>query len=403
MLVLSLFVFPYYLSSINLNNAFLKIVGKFKSKFYLLGPNIDGITPGFAEKYDAEFYKSDFSLVDCNVIDLSDRFDFSQSSQKLDNSKLPVLFDLLDKLENEQTLIYCSTPARARRFAKKYFEHLYKQGNKGNVQLPLIEWINKNISSDWSLAKELSYGVAIHDGSLQKHIGASIIKYFNDGRLRCIFCTSTIIEGVNTSAKNVILLDGQKGGKPIDFFDYSNIKGRSGRLMEHYVGNIYNFVTTPPQERIVIDIPFIEQDSAILTDEILINIPQENIKPQVSDRYNKLRNIPEDLMQIIKTNGVSVNGQMSIYYALQRDITVHQQLISWTQMPSWDALMYVLSLAENNLFNFQDRHGVLSVKQLVRYLNLYRKHKNIMAIVSGRIPMSSSPMDSCAILPLISD
>lgn len=101
-----------------LNNAFLKIVGKFKSKFYLLGPNIDGITPGFAEKYDAEFYKSNYSLVDCNVIDLSDRFDFSLSSRSLDNKKLPVLYELLDKLENEQTLIYCSTPARARRFAK---------------------------------------------------------------------------------------------------------------------------------------------------------------------------------------------------------------------------------------------------------------------------------------------
>ena len=44
-----------------------------------------------------------------------------------------------------------------------------------NNQLPLIEWINKNVSPEWSLAKELQYGVAIHDGSLQKHIGASII------------------------------------------------------------------------------------------------------------------------------------------------------------------------------------------------------------------------------------
>ena len=196
-----------------LNNAFLKIVGKFKSKFYLLGPNIDGITPGFAEKYNAEFYKSDFSLVDCNVIDLSSNFDFSLSSRSLDKTKLPVLYELLDKLKNEQTLIYCSAPARARRFAKGYFEHLYKQGQKPNVQLPLIEWINKNVNPNWSLAKVLGYGVAIHDGSLQKHIGASIIKYFNDGLLRCIFCTSTIIEGVNTSAKNVILFDGQKGGK----------------------------------------------------------------------------------------------------------------------------------------------------------------------------------------------
>ena len=52
-----------------LNNAFLKVVNKFHPRFYFLGPNIDGITDGFAEKYDAIFYKSDFSLVDCNVID----------------------------------------------------------------------------------------------------------------------------------------------------------------------------------------------------------------------------------------------------------------------------------------------------------------------------------------------
>lgn len=68
-------------------------------------------------------------------------------------------------------------------------------------------------------------------------------------------------------------------------------------------------------------------------------------------------------------------------YALQRDIATNQHLISWSQMPSWDALVYVLSLSENNLFSFQDRHGVLSVKQLARYLNLYRKHRNIMVIV----------------------
>lgn len=360
-----------------LNNAFLKIVGKFKSKFYLLGPNIDGITPGFAEKYDAEFYKSNYSLVDCNVIDLSDRFDFSLSSRSLDNKKLPVLYELLDKLENEQTLIYCSTPARARRFAKGYFEHLYKRRKKPDVQLPLIEWINKNISSNWSLAKELSYGVAIHDGSLQKHIGVSIIKYFNDGLLRCIFCTSTIIEGVNTSAKNVVLFDGQKGGKPIDFFDYSNIKGRSGRLMEHYVGTIYNFVPVPQRESIVIDIPFYEQDKKILSNEILINIERADVQQQVIDRYNKLYEIEPGLMEIIKKNGTNVNGQMNIYYALQRDInTFKYQNISWSQMPNWEKLLYVLHLAENNIFSFESKHTVFSCEQLARYIDMYRKSKN---------------------------
>ena len=54
-----------------LNNAFLRIVNKYNSKFYLLGPNIDGITEGFADKYNAVFFKSSYSLVDCDVIDKS--------------------------------------------------------------------------------------------------------------------------------------------------------------------------------------------------------------------------------------------------------------------------------------------------------------------------------------------
>lgn len=365
-----------------LNNAFLKIVGKFKCKFYLLGPNIDGITPGFAEKYDAIFYKSDFSLVDCTVVDLSSDFNFSLTPRSLDKQKLPRLYKLLDELKNQKTLVYCSTPARARRFARGYLEHLCEQGLKPNIQLPLIEWINKNISPDWSLSKELSYGLAIHDGSLQKHIGASIIKYFNDGLLRCIFCTSTIIEGVNTSAKNVILFDGQKGGKDIDFFDYSNIKGRSGRLMEHYVGTIYNFVPAPKRESIVIDIPFFEQDRKTLSDEILINIEKADVRQQVVDRYNKLYEIEPALIEIVKKNGTSVNGQMNIYYALQRDINTSQyHNIAWSQMPNWDKLLYILTLAENNIFTFESKHAVVSCKQLARYIDMYRKSKSIMLII----------------------
>lgn len=367
-----------------LNNAFLKIVGKFKSKFYLLGPNIDGITPGFAEKYNAEFYKSDFSLVDCNVIDLSGKFDFSLSERSLDKQKLLVLYKLLDKLKNEQTLIYCSTPARARRFAKGYFEHLCEQGKEPNIKLPLIEWINKNVNPNWSLSKELAYGLAIHDGSLQKHIGASIIKYFNDGLLRCIFCTSTIIEGVNTSAKNVVLFDGKKGGKDIDFFDYSNIKGRSGRMMEHYVGTIYNFVRAPKKESIVIDIPFYEQNRKVLSNEILINIKKSDVQPQVVDRYNKLYEIEPELMKIIKKNGTSVDGQMNIYNALQSDInTSKYHNIAWTQMPKREAIIYILKLAENNILNFKSKHAVLSYKQLALYIEMYIKSRNIMSIVKN--------------------
>lgn len=365
-----------------LNNAFLKIVNKYNCKFYFLGPNIDAISNGFAEKYNAVFYKSDFSLVDCNVINLYSKINWTTSDQQNDKQKIKLLCNLLDSLKDEQTLIYCSTPARARRFAKAYLDHLIESSDLTQNSLPLIEWIDKNISSKWSLSKGLQQKIAIHDGSLQRHIATSIIRYFNEGKLRCIFCTSTIIEGVNTSAKNVVLFDGKKGGKDIDFFDYSNIKGRSGRLMVHYIGKIFNFCVPPEKETIVIDIPFHEQDPNIITDEILVNIPSTDVKNDTFERYKELHSIMPELLEIIKRNGVSIYGQMNIYYALERDINTSMYYnIAWSQAPNWDKLCYVLGLAEKNLFDFESRHGVVSVKQLVRYINQYRKNKSIMDIV----------------------
>jgi len=54
-----------------LNNAFNLLVNKRKSKFYLLGPNIEDISEGFAKEYNAEFVKTRYSLVDNKVIDMS--------------------------------------------------------------------------------------------------------------------------------------------------------------------------------------------------------------------------------------------------------------------------------------------------------------------------------------------
>ncbi|KLU60302.1 ski2-like helicase [Peptococcaceae bacterium CEB3] len=362
-----------------LNNAFLKIVGNCNSSFYFLGPNIDGITTGFAEKYNAVFYKSDFSLVDCNVIDMTSKIDHSKTGKALEEEKITHLCSLLDSLKDEQTLVYCATPARARRFAKSYLDYLVSKGESSTINLPLVEWIDSNISTEWSLSEELRHGISIHDGSLQKHIGTSIIKYFNDGLLHCIFCTSTIIEGVNTSAKNVILFDGKKGGKDIDFFDYSNIKGRSGRLMEHYVGNIYNFVAPPPKEAVLIDIPFFEQNP--VSDEILVNIPESDIHDDMLSRYQELHQTQSELLDIIERNGVSIDGQLNIYYQLEQDVnTSKYNDIAWAQMPNWNEMQYILGLAENELFHI-DHHGISSVRQLALYLNQYRTSKNIMYIV----------------------
>lgn len=58
------------------------------------------------------------------------------------------------------------------------------------------------------------------------------------GKPHILLSTTTITEGVNTSAKNLIVAKDTKGGKPLKKFDAQNISGRAGRFLQHYKGRV---------------------------------------------------------------------------------------------------------------------------------------------------------------------
>ena len=334
--------------SSSLNNAFNYILRTYSPKFYMLGPNIDGISEGFADRDDAVFIKSDYSLVDSKTIDIYKDYkgEFGKRGKKA-RFKEEVLFDLLHKLENEQTIIYCSSPNRVRNISKKFCNYLSEnEAEVSNHEYPLSTWIIEYVSKEWSILKNLKYDIGVHDGALQKHITTSLIDYFNNGKLKYLFCTSTIIEGVNTSAKNIIYFDENKGSNKVDYFDYSNIKGRAGRMMIHYVGKIFNFNPPPQKEQIIIDIPFFQQNP--IKDEILIQLSEEEVIDKTTAQYVAISSIPENEKQVIKKNGVKVHGQKNIFDILRDDIHSKHELISWNQ-PRYKQLEYVLGLCWDNL------------------------------------------------------
>lgn len=330
-----------------LNNAFHLLLSH-GAQFYLLGPNIDGISLGFADKYNAYFYRTNYSLVDTQEIDIytkhRDKFDHPI---KYKGFKESVLFELLASLSDEQTIVYCSSPERARKLAGQFCEYIQGTGLAEKRSISLVGWIKENIHSSWGMVDCLESGIGIHDGALPKHMNSAVIKYFNEGNLNYLFCTSTIIEGVNTSAKNVVFFDPKKGGRKIDYFDYSNIRGRSGRLMVHYVGKIYNFNKPPKKQNILIDIPFFDQEHA--TPEILIHLDDNEVKDKTSKDYQKIKSIPDIERKIIQKNGLSVGGQQKIIEILQRDIETNHDLIAWTGTPTYDQINYLVSLAWDNL------------------------------------------------------
>lgn len=363
-----------------LNNAFHYVLEKFQCKFMLLGPNVDNISNGFAHKYNAEFFKTDYSLVLNREIDYYSRYRGMFGERGTRKAfKEEKLFELLVKLNNEPTIIFCSSPAKVRKLAKSFMAYLILNGvDIIGEELPLIEWIKNNVSPQWSLVRLLAYSIGIHDGTLPKHITSSIIKYYTTGKLNYLFCTTTIIEGVNTCAKNIIYFDSTKGNKvPIDYFDYCNIKGRAGRLMMHYIGYIYNFNKPPELETTIVDIPFYEQEN--VSDEILINLDEDEMKYPEKEQNQYILNLPQDIKQIFQKNGVSVKGQEIILNEFMKE--ANYQKISWSGKPTYEQLTFILTLAWNNLLRPGESTSPMTIKKLVKLTFDYGNGKSINQLI----------------------
>ena len=75
-------------------------------------------------------------------------------------------------------------------------------------------------------------------------------------KIKSIFCTTTITEGVNTTAKKLIIFDNKKGqnrGGGTNFlskFEVKNMKGRAGRFLHHFVGQVYTITELAKKQEI---------------------------------------------------------------------------------------------------------------------------------------------------------
>ena len=83
--------------------------------------------------------------------------------------------------------------------------------------------------------------MGVHHGLVPKYIQKEIINFFNNGVIDVLISTTTITEGVNTSAKNLLVLNAKKGTKDLKTFDAKNIAGRAGRFLHHYSGRVLIF------------------------------------------------------------------------------------------------------------------------------------------------------------------
>lgn len=166
-----------------------------------------------------------------------DGLDFSKIQSKNNTDKI---FEILKRVKKDETIIYCSRRNLAEDYALKISEkeslYIVEPNDRFNK---LIAHLESKYTKNWCLIKTLKKGIGIHHGTIPKYIQREIISLFNLGVIKCIFSTTTITEGVNTTAKNMIIISHKKGIKDLKRFDILNIMGRAGRFSKHYSGRVF--------------------------------------------------------------------------------------------------------------------------------------------------------------------
>lgn len=158
------------------------------------------------------------------------------------------LFDLITSFSvysnnKTQNLIYCNKIDTAIGLAVKYADKLEDKNDVVLNQLALD--IKNEINEDYYLANLVKKGVAYHVSFLPKSIRIKIEKAYKSGKIKNLFSTSTLMEGVNLPADNLIVTSNRKGTANLSTVDFKNLIGRTGRLRHSMLGNV--FLTIMPE------------------------------------------------------------------------------------------------------------------------------------------------------------
>ena len=215
-----------------LNLAYYNLVA-ISRKYVLLAPFIKGVEN--LDKLDDTpvFYGINYSPVVNEVV----TYPIIDEKDRINKAK-----QLLEKIEGN-TLIYFPTVTELNNFIAQINEPYTTNEDTNPILDEFVTWAKSEIHEKWSVLYAMERGYLVHHGQLPLGIRMLELDLFNneqDNFYQRMLCTATLLEGVNTTAKNIVITKPARGsGNEFDAFDFYNLVGRTGRLFQHYLGKAY--------------------------------------------------------------------------------------------------------------------------------------------------------------------
>ncbi|MDI9853821.1 DEAD/DEAH box helicase [Comamonas sp. 17RB] len=357
--------------AIDLSLAFHKLA-KTGAQFYMLGPHIQKISG--LEGYEYHFIPSDYSTV---AVDIQN-FNLGARSEE----RKEKLLELVTTLDSP-TLIYCQAPPSANRVA----EYLIKEAGLSPVPetQEIAAWISKHYHPEWNVAKAISLGIGIHHGGVPRALQQYIVKLFNEGIIKRIICTSTMIEGVNTSAENVIIYDRRLNTSTLDYFTYKNISGRAGRMKKYFIGKVFMLEAPVLEQGLTVEYPIGLQDESSPMG-LLMQLENEYLTDVSRDRLQEAYANPVlSAKTLIDNRHIPIERQVEVAETIIRGLPHSHKLLEWRGIPEPNQINYlcelIYSLEGGNLMDY----GISSNAQLAWHINELRNQKNLPAYLRDAV------------------
>lgn len=319
------------------------------AQYYLTGPNISSLSEHLEEDLRSKLLVTDFRTV---AVDYSDWSDVIASDrQEHLRQHRPELVDPL--------LVFVSSKDRAENVGLALPSVAAAQPTSpGPTASEVADWLASHFDPDWSVVKALRQGTGIHHGSLPRSVQRIMVRLFNEGRVPTLVCTTTLIEGVNTVARTVVIFDHTIDRRNIDSFTFGNISGRAGRAFRHFVGDVYSYMALPTGTQMVVDIP-IESQTAEAPLSALVQLSEVEWSDETAARMEGVLQQSDLSLEVIRANrGVDPELQVALAQELRGRSSARNSVFAWTGMPTTGALKATLKLGFNSLVESSAKRGM---------------------------------------------
>jgi superfamily II DNA/RNA helicase len=139
----------------------------------------------------------------------------------------------------QQSIVYCAQTNYVESWALKMEQELPEIEQLPDELQELIDFIANEIHPNYYLIKCLKKKIAFHHSKLPDIVRKEVEDLFKQGDINILYCTSTLLQGVNLPAHNLFVTSPSKRNIRLSSFEFGNLIGRAGRIRDSLYGIIY--------------------------------------------------------------------------------------------------------------------------------------------------------------------